>query len=266
MAVRLIQVDSFAEAPFAGNPAAVCLLAGPAEEGWMQAVAAEMNLAATAFVEARPGSREEGEFGLRWFTPKVELTLCGHGTLAAAHVLWEEEILSNDQVTFHTLAGPLAARRESPWIHLDFPAEREHPDLQISEQLTASLGVTPAYVGKNRLDYLAELESEEMVRALAPDRGLLSTLPTRGVIVTARGSGEYDFVSRYFAPAIGIDEDQVTGSAHCCLGPFWGSRLGKDELLAYQASPRGGVVRVRLAGDRVQLGGRAATVFRGELV
>lgn len=265
MAVNLFQVDSFAEAPFTGNPAAVCLLSDPADERWMQAVAAEMNLAATAFVDVRHRGGASG-FGLRWFTPTVELTLCGHGTLAAANILWEEGIAADDHVAFDTVAGMLAARREGAWIHMDFPAEPEHQELDASEQLAACLGVTPLYIGRNRLDYLAEVESEDVVQGLSPDLRLLAKLPVRGVIVTARGSREYDFVSRYFAPAIGIDEDQVTGSAHCCLGPFWGSRLGKDDLVAYQASPRGGVVRIRLAGDRIELGGMAITVFRGELV
>jgi PhzF family phenazine biosynthesis protein len=261
MPVRVVQVDAFTQTPFAGNPAAVCLLPGPADEEWMLKVAAEMNLAATAFVEPRSDG-----FGLRWFTSRVELTLCGHGTLAAAHALWEDGAFDTpDRLAFHTAAGILTAHRDGTWIHLDFPAEPEHRQADVPEQLIRALGVTPSYVGKNRLDYLVEVESEEILTGLAPDRSLLSTLPARGVIVTARGSGEYDFVSRYFAPAIGIDEDHATGSAHCCLGPFWGPRLGKDEMLAYQASPRGGVIRVRPDGDRVQLGGMAVTVLRGEL-
>jgi PhzF family phenazine biosynthesis protein len=261
--VRLIQVDSFAQGPFTGNPAAVCLLTQPAEERWMQQVAGEMNLAATAFVEPQADG-----FGLRWFSPRVELTLCGHGTLAAAHALWEEGLLdSADQASFRTLAGALTARRDGPWIQLDFPAERERQELEVPDQLLRGLGVGSAvHIGRNRLDYLVEVESEEILTGLAPDRSLLASVPARGVIVTARGSGEYDFVSRYFAPAIGIDEDQATGSAHCCLGPFWGALLGKDKMLAYQASPRGGVMRVGLDGDRVQLGGMAVTIFRGQLV
>ncbi|HEV8420648.1 MAG TPA: PhzF family phenazine biosynthesis protein [Actinomycetota bacterium] len=261
MAVKVLQVDAFSQTPFSGNPAAVCLLSGPGEEHWMQQVAAEMNLAATAFVEPR----DDG-FGLRWFTSRVELTLCGHGTLAAAHVLWEDGSFgAGDGINFHTVAGILTAQRESPWINLGFPAEPERPDPKVPEGLPRALGVPAVYVGKNRLDYLVEVESEEVLTSLAPDLALLARLPARGVIVTAPGSGEYDFVSRYFAPAIGIDEDQATGSAHCCLGPFWGPRIGKDEMLAYQASPRGGVIRVRLEGDRVRLGGMAVTILRGEL-
>ena len=261
MATRVFQVDAFAERPFAGNPAAVCLLTARAQEEWMQEVAGELNLAATAFVEP-----EEDGFGLRWFTSRVELTLCGHGTLAAAHVLGEEGLLdADDRATFHTRAGVLAARRHGQWIELDFPAEPADR-VEVPDHLIRALGVTPVYVGRNRLDYLVEVESEEILRALAPERALVATLPVRGVIVTAQCSREYDFLSRYFAPAIGIDEDQVTGSAHCCLGPFWGPRLRKDEMLAYQASPRGGVVRVGLAGDRVRLGGMAITVMRGNLL
>jgi PhzF family phenazine biosynthesis protein len=262
VAVKVLQVDAFAEKPFAGNPAAVCFLPGPAAEQWMRGIATEMNLAATVFVE----SRTDG-FGLRWFTPRVELTLCGHGTLAAAHALWEEGVLDPaEEATFHTVAGVISAQRDGPWIHLDFPAEPPNEEAEVPEDLIRALGAAPAYVGRNRLDYLIEVESEEVLRALAPELALLATVPARGAIVTTRGSREYDFVSRYFAPAIGIDEDQVTGSAHCCLGPFWGARLRKDEMLAHQASPRGGVVRVQLAGDRVRLGGMAVTVWRGELV
>jgi PhzF family phenazine biosynthesis protein len=261
MAVRVVQVDAFTHIPFAGNPAAVCLLPGPAEEQWMQTVAAEMNLAATAFLELR----RDG-FGLRWFTSRVELTLCGHGTLAAAHALWEDGSLgAPDRIRFQTLAGILTAHRDGRWIYLDFPAEPEQQEPEVPPELLRALGVSPLYVGRNRLDYLVEVESESILTGLAPDRSLLSMLPARGVIVTAGGSGEYDFVSRYFAPAIGIDEDHATGSAHCCLGPFWGARMGKDDMLAYQASPRGGVMQVRLDGDRVVLGGMAVTVLRGEL-
>jgi PhzF family phenazine biosynthesis protein len=206
-------------------------------------------------------------FGLRWFAPRVELTLCGHGTLATAHVLWEEGLLDvGDPAHFYTVAGTLTAHREGPWIQMDFPAEREREQSDVPEELCRGLGIDSAiHVGKNRLDYLVELESDDAVTGLAPDVSVLARVPARGVIVTAPGRGEYDFVSRYFAPAIGIDEDQATGSAHCCLGPYWATRLDKDEMLALQASPRGGVIRVLLDGDRVRLGGRAVTVGRGEL-
>ena len=261
MGSTIVHVDAFTDVRFAGNPAAVCLLPGPADERWMQEVARAVNLPATAFVEPRSKG-----FGVRWFTPIVELALCGHGTLATAHALWEEGRLgSGEPARLHTKAGLLTAERDGAWIDLDFPAEVEE-EIAAPPDLARALGASPTYVGMNRLDLLAEMGSEQELRSLAPDRHLLRTIPARGVIVTARSdSDEFDFVSRYFAPRIGIDEDQVTGSAHCCLGPFWGSRLGATAMVGYQASPRGGVVRVRLAGDRVHLGGKAVTVLRGEL-
>ena len=262
MGQTIIQVDAFTNRPFTGNPAAVCVLPGPRDERWMQHVAREMNLSETAFLY-----REGDGFRLRWFTPTVEVDLCGHATLASAHVLWEEGHLAPEEpARFHTRSGLLTAERKGDWIELDFPAEPEAPATAPPELIQA-LGVTPTYVGRNRFDYLIEVESEEIVRNLRPDFGLLRTVPMRGVMVTSRAdSAAYDFVSRFFAPAVGVEEDPVTGSAHCCLGPFWQERLGKDEFVAYQASPRGGVVRVRVAGARVYLGGQAVTVMRGELV
>ncbi len=226
----------------------------------MQHVAAEMNLAETAFLEPR----NDG-WSLRWFTPVIEVELCGHATLASAHALWEEGILARDATArFHTLSGLLTAARAGDWIELDFPAKpEEHVDPPA--ELLAALGADAKYVGRNKFDYLVEVESEEVVRAMKPDHSRLRTIPVRGVIVTSRSS-EYDFVSRFFAPGSGIDEDPVTGSAHCCLAPYWAQRLGKTEFRAYQASPRGGVVRVRLEGDRVKLGGQAVTVLRGEML
>ncbi len=261
MGTRIFHVDSFADRPFTGNPAAVCLFPGTTDDAWMHDVAQEMNLAATAFVE-----QDAEGFALRWFSSKVELSLCGHGTLAAAHILWEGGHAAGDQpIRFQTLAGTVLARRDRDWIHLDFPAEPADETVP-PPALVRALSVEPVYVGANRLDHLVVVDAEKTVRALRPDLALLATVPTRGVIVTALStSSEYSFVSRYFAPAAGIDEDQVTGSAHCCLGPFWGKRLALTEMLAYQASPRGGVVRVRLAGERVHLGGRAVTILRGEL-
>jgi PhzF family phenazine biosynthesis protein len=221
-----------------------------------------MNLSETAFLV--PGA--DG-FQLRWFTPTVEVDLCGHATLASAHVLWEAGYLPPATAArFHTQSGLLMATRRGARIELDFPAEAEEP-ASPPPALEQALGVTPAYVGKNRFDYLVEVASEEAVRAVAPDFTLLGTLPVRGVMVTSRASSPgFDFVSRFFAPGSGIPEDPVTGSAHCCLGPFWRARLGKDAFVAYQASARGGVVHVRLQGDRVILGGGAVTVLRGELV
>ncbi len=267
MSQTVIQVDAFTDRPFAGNPAAVCVLPGPAGEGWMQAVAREMNLAETAFLHPRP----EGDgFALRWFTPTVEVDLCGHATLASARVLWDEGHLRPDErARFHTRSGVLTAERRGEWIELDFPAEP--PDAAAPPAgLIEALGLAAAdarSVGRNRFDYLVEVGSEEAVRALRPDFTALRAIPTRGVIVTAPSAAPaFDFVSRFFAPGAGIDEDPVTGSAHCCLGPFWAERLGKDRLIAYQASARGGTVRVRLAGDRVILGGQAVTTLRGELL
>ena len=255
----ILQIDAFTDQPFKGNPAAVCLLDRERDAQWMQNVAAEMNLAETAFLLPR----DEG-FSLRWFTPAVEVDLCGHATLASAHALWQEKALEGE-ARFHTRSGVLTARREGDWIELDFPATPDQPATAPEEMLRA-LGADPLYVGKNKFDYIVELKSEDEVRHLQPHYAALRKLPARGIIVTSRSSGDYDFISRFFAPGVGIDEDPVTGSAHCCLAPFWASRLGKNEFVAYQASPRGGVVRVRLDGDRVKLRGRAVTVFRGDLV
>jgi PhzF family phenazine biosynthesis protein len=262
MGLPIYQVDAFTAQPFVGNPAAVCLLSGQRDETWVQQVAAEMNLAETAFVQP------EGDgFRLRWFTPTVEVELCGHATLASAHVLWESGRLRPDVTArFFTRSGLLTAERRGEWIELDFPAEPAEP-VAAPKMLREALGVAPRSVGRNRMDYLVEVDDEATLRSLAPDLVLLRTVPARGVIVTSRsGAPELDFVSRFFAPQSGIDEDPVTGSAHCCLGPFWGERLGKSELVGYQASHRGGIVRVRVGESRVQLGGQAVTVLRGELL
>lgn len=261
MPISLYQVDAFTNRPFAGNPAAVCPLEQMPDDAWMQHLAAEMNLSETAFLV--PG--DDG-FRLRWFTPTVEVDLCGHATLASAHVLWESGRLAPDApARFHTRSGLLTARRDGDWVELDFPAtpaEAADPP----PALIQALGVTPLYVGRNKFDYLVQVESAAVVREAQPDFSLLYTVPVRGVIVTsADESGQYDFVSRFFAPGSGIDEDPVTGSAHCCLAPFWAGRLGKDAFHAFQASARGGDVRARLAGDRVLLQGQAVTVLRAEL-
>jgi PhzF family phenazine biosynthesis protein len=262
MPVPIIQVDAFASGPFTGNPAAVCLLEHPATEDWMQRVAAEMNLSETAFVVP------EGEhFGLRWFTPAVEVDLCGHATLATAHALWSEGRLDRDQeARFNTRSGLLTASCRGKTIELDFPARRQTP-LEAPPEIVKALGAHPLYSARDCDDLLLLLADEATVRTLEPDISRLKRLQVRGVIVTAAASSpDFDFVSRFFAPGVGIDEDPVTGSAHCSLGPFWQTRLGKDELRAFQASRRGGVVQVRVAGDRVKLGGQAVTVLRGELV
>jgi PhzF family phenazine biosynthesis protein len=254
-------VDAFTDEPFAGNPAAVCVLAGPADEGWMALVAREMGLSETAFLH-----REDGAWRLRWFTPAVEVDLCGHATLASAHVLWQQGHARPDQpLRFRTRSGELTARRVGAGIELDFPATPA-TQTQTPAGLAEALGAVPIWVGRTRFDLLAELESEAAVRDLRPDLTALAKLPHRGTIVTARGSGAFDFVSRFFAPRSGVPEDPVTGSAHCCLGPFWSARLGKTELTGFQASARGGVVGVGVAGTRVTLRGMAVTVLRGELL
>jgi PhzF family phenazine biosynthesis protein len=255
-------VDAFTDRAFGGNPAAVLVLPREADSAWMQAVAGEMNLSETAFVIA-----ENDGFRLRWFTPRVEVDLCGHATLAAAHVLWETGTLPPAApARFTTRSGLLTATRRDLWIELDFPAEFEEYCAAPLE-LTEALGVAMHYVGRNRFDYLIEVENEQVLRSLEPNYSILESISARGFIVTSQSSGgEYDFVSRFFAPALGVREDPVTGSAHCCLGPFWSTRIGKDSMVGYQASQRGGVVRVTVQGDRVLLGGQAITVLKGELL
>jgi PhzF family phenazine biosynthesis protein len=262
MSLKITQVDAFTERPFAGNPAAVCLLEHSPEDSWMQLVAREMNLSETAFL-----LRRDDGFGLRWFTPTVEVDLCGHATLAGAHVLWETGHLAPDQpARFHTRSGQLTAEKQGAWIEMDFPATPAAPD-DSRATLETVLRTKAEYVGRTRFDYMVEVASEETVRTLKPDFSALGQLNARGVIVTSRASRSgYDFVSRFFAPAVGIDEDPVTGSAHCCLGPYWKERLGRDDLLGFQASARGGFVRTRCVGDRVRISGQAVTVLRGELV
>ncbi len=262
MGVKIFQVDAFTDKPFTGNPAAVCILPRPQDDTWMQNVAREMNLSETAFL-----LKQEDGFNLRWFTPTVEVELCGHATLASAHILWEVGLLASEQsARFHTLSGLLLAGRRGEEIELDFSATPDEPT-DAQPGLIEALRVAPKYVGKSRYDYLVEVESEELVRNLSPDFAKLKTLSVRGIMVTSvAASSEYDFVSRFFAPGAGIDEDPVTGSAHCCLGPYWSKELEKNELIAYQVSERGGMVRVRVMGERVRLGGRATTVLVGELV
>jgi predicted PhzF superfamily epimerase YddE/YHI9 len=261
MSLTIYHVDAFADSIFAGNPAAVCILPEPRNETWMQKLAQELNLSETAFLQKR-GS----DYSLRWFTPLVEVDLCGHATLASAHILWERGLLRTDEAArFHTRSGLLTAQNRGEWIELDFPAlpDRKVP---IPRGMFRALGVRPRYVGRSRFDYIIELESENAVRKIKPNFTLLSALPIRGLIVTARANAApYDFVSRFFAPRAGINEDPVTGSSHSVLGPFWKNKLGKSELLAYQASRRGGVVRVRVGDRRVFIGGKAITVFQAEL-
>lgn len=263
MALRITQVDAFTGEPFGGNPAAVCLLPGEADASWMQRVAREMNLSETAFLVRRG----DGAYDLRWFTPAVEVDLCGHATLAGAHVLWEQHHLTpNAPAVFHTRSGRLSAVLRDGWIEMDFPAERAET-APVPEGLPAALGAEPTYVGRNRFDYLVEVDTETAVRHLSPDFGGLGKLDARGIIVTAPAETDgFDFVSRFFAPRAGVDEDPVTGSAHCCLGPYWQRRLGQDEFTAWQASERGGLVKVQVRDERLTLSGQAVTVLRGELL
>lgn len=256
-------VDAFVTKLFTGNPAAVCVLPRPASAKWMQLVAREMNLSETAFVT--PG---RGAYNLRWFTPTVEMNLCGHATLATAHVLYETGALAADETArFKTKSGLLRARRRGDEIELDFPAMRSREAGASSSTLSKSLGAKAVVVRKTKIDHLVELESEQAVRQLRPDIAALKRAGGQGVIVTARSDGQpYDFVSRYFAPNAGIDEDPVTGGAHCALGPYWAAKLGKTTFNAYQASARGGRLRVTVEGERVLLAGRAVTMMRGQLL
>jgi PhzF family phenazine biosynthesis protein len=262
------QVDAFTDRPFAGNPAAVCWLEDEADPQWMQAVAAEMNLSETTFVKRLDQHSQSGnDFGLRWFTPVVEVDLCGHATLATAHALWTAGYASRGRpICFHTRSGALPCVQDGDFIDLDFPATPV-TDVLPSGPVTAALGVEPVFVGRSKYYMLAVVESAAVVRSLKPDFRRVGELPTKGLIVTAPADEEkFDFVSRFFAPALGVNEDPVCGSAHCCLAPYWGERLGKNDLMAYQASARGGVLRLRLKGNRVILGGQAVTVWEGELL
>lgn len=259
--MQLYQVDSFTSEIFSGNPAAVCLLDRPVTDDWMQKMAAEMNLSETAFVEDR------GEvFGLRWFTPKVEVDLCGHATLATAHVLYSTgRLKDSDEARFDTRSGRLTCACEGEWIRMDFPADYTEPQNAIPE-LNEAIGIHPIATVRGREDYLVEIDRAESLSNLTPDMRELARLTTRGVIVTAKSPEPHlDFVSRFFAPAAGIDEDPVTGSAHCTLATYWARRLKKTEFEAYQASARGGRLRVRLEGERVYIMGQAVTVFAGEV-
>lgn len=261
MSHALYIVDAFTKVRFKGNPAAVCLLDEPQDEDWMQKVAAEMNLSETAFIV--PGAEN---FDLRWFTKVAEVDLCGHATLATAHVLWESGRLPHHETAcFMTRSGLLTAAFAGDWIDMDFPAEP--PEAAVApEELIQGLGLIPRFVGRNQMDYFVEVDSEATLRTLRPDFGLLARLPARGVIVTSRSTDiPYDFVSRAFYPGIGVDEDPVTGSAHCALAPYWAKRLRKNELIGYQASERGGIVKVRSNGARVYLSGQAVTVLKGQL-
>ena len=263
MKQQIIQVDAFTDRPFTGNPAAVCVLSSPQDEGWMQSVAKEMNLSETAFL-----LEQEREYSLRWFTPTTEVPLCGHATLASAHVLWTGGYASTGQeLKFATKSGVLTAKYRDDWIELNFPVNRSQ-DIPPITKLGDALGVPLKTVSYNSLGYLVEVASPRQVRQLQPNFSLLKQLPISNVIVTSKAEADskYDFISRFFAPGLGIDEDPVTGAAHCCLAPYWRERLQKDRFLAYQASSRGGTVEINYDGsDRVFLAGQAITVMQGEL-
>jgi len=265
MAVPIYVVDAFTDKPFHGNPAGVCILEREQPEDWMQSVAAEMKHAETAFLR-----RAVDRWQLRWFTPTIEVDLCGHATLAAAHVLYSTGRASKqEKIEFQTKSGKLSARSEGDLIILDFPSEpinyeaSEEESREVAEAL--GLTTTPKFVGRNRMDWLVRTFTADEVRNLNPHIARVQALGHRGVIVTAEDE-EYDFISRFFAPQSGVDEDPVTGSAHCCLGPYWAERLGREDLTGYQASPRGGYVRVRLQNDRVELIGKAVMILEGRLL
>ena len=262
MQAELHLVDAFTQAPFRGNTAGVCFPDGPADDTWMQQVAAELKHSETAFLFP-----EGGNWNLRWFTPEKEIELCGHATLAAASVLYETGRVPGDkQIVFETLSGKLTAWRDGEWISMDFPAEPPSASMAIPG-LGQALGVEPLYTGRNRFDILVELPLADDVCSLEPDMDALSVVKARGIIVTA-GSDlpHFDFVSRFFAPSVGVPEDPVTGSAHCCLAPYWAEKLKKTDMTGFQCSARGGSVRVKLAGDRVILSGHAVHVFSGTLL
>lgn len=260
--IKCWQVDAFTDRPFAGNPAAVCWLEEQADPRWMQSVAAEMNLSETAFAR-----RLGDDFELRWFTPTVEVDLCGHATLATAHALWFAGIAAGQTpLRFHTKSGVHTSTRDGDFIELNFPSTPV-TKTATAEPVAAALGAPPVFVGQSKYYLLAAVESADVVRSLQPDFAKIGELPTKGLIVTAAADDpKFDFVSRFFAPALGVNEDPVCGSAHCCLTPYWAERLGKKQMMAHQCSARGGVLRLRQDGDRVVLGGQAVTVWQGELL
>jgi PhzF family phenazine biosynthesis protein len=261
-------VDAFAESAFRGNPAGVCLLDRERDERWMQNVGMEINQAETAFVSPRAGTRESN---LRWFTPTTEVDLCGHATLASAHALWDTQRLAHSEpAKFHTMSGVLTCTRgDDGSIEMDFPATPARPMDDLTDEDVAAFGLsrkTISGIYRSKFDVLIEVPDAKLLRALAPDFARVHQIKTRGTIVTCRSDdARFDFLSRFFAPQTGINEDPVTGSAHCALGPFWSERLRKTKLVGFQASKRGGVVSVDVRGDRIGLGGRAVTVLRGEL-
>lgn len=263
MRAPIYVVDAFTDAPFAGNPAGVCLLEQPADGSWMAKVAREMNHAETAFLV----ERGPNDFDLRWFTPTVEVDLCGHATLASAHVLWQRGLATaGELLRFQTKSGELLARRDGERITLDFPMEKAEP-VQAPPTLRLAVNKPVAWVGQNRMDMLVQLEDAEAVRSLGPSISAIALLGKRGVIVTAASDQEgADYVYRFFAPAAGVPEDNATGSAQCALAPFWAERLGKARMMSFQASPRGAKLGAEVKGDRVEIFGTAVTVLEGQLL
>ena len=264
MQQSVVQVDAFTDKPFAGNPAAVCVSEAPLDELVMQQIATEMNLSETAFLYPLAAA---GNYSLRWFTPTAEIDLCGHATLASAHVLWSEGYLATDiTARFQTKSGELLASKQGALIQMDFPSQPVH-DAPLSPALVAALNRADIVHGsRNQVNYLVELRSPQAVANLTPDLDKLAKLPYQGVIVTSVGEPPHDFISRYFVPAMGIPEDPVTGSSHCSLAPYWQAKLGKDKMLAYQASARGGELHIECTPERIYISGKAVTVMRGELL
>jgi PhzF family phenazine biosynthesis protein len=258
---EIFTVDSFSHQPFRGNPAGVCVLREPMDEITQRMIARELNLSETAFLQ------DHGDhYKLRWFTPEVEIDLCGHATLASAHVIWQEGLRpTSEQLRFRTRSGLLTATKNGEWIELDFPAYQVEPVADMTP-IAAAIGapVLSAWLSSSQ-KVLAELESSAQVKSLRPDFSAIAQAAPHGLIVTAQSEPPFDFVSRFFAPAYGINEDPVTGSAHCVLVPYWSQKLGKKELYAFQASARGGELKLRLEGDRVKIGGQATTIMKANM-
>jgi PhzF family phenazine biosynthesis protein len=259
--IPLFQVDAFTDQPFKGNPAGVCLLDAIHTDEWMRSLAAEMNLSETAFV-----LRQGDDFGLRWFTPTVEMDLCGHATLASAHILWETCAVPVEKVIrFHTLSGLLTITKNHDWIEMDFPARAFRPAVE-NEGVVDAVGAVPEEVYQSGENLMMVYDSEKIIRRLTPDFSALKSYDYHGIIVTSPAdSPQFDFVSRFFAPSIGINEDPVTGSSHCTLAPFWGERLRKSTMTACQVSQRGGVLKLRVSAERIYISGQAVTVFATSL-
>lgn len=259
---NIFLINAFTQNPFSGNPAIVCLLDSPPDELWMKKVTKEFNQPVTAFMYPK----QDGSYYLRWFSQTKELKHCGHGTIGCAHILWEQGILKADEtVKFHTYSGLFRANHNEGEIQLNFPSYQSK-QVEAPQELSDALNIPLTLVEKNQLGYLVELDDEAMVRSIRPDFELLNSLAVTGIIVTSKSnSSSFDFISRYFAPSIGINEDQVTGSAHCALGPYWSKRLEKNPVVGYQASQRGGAIKVKVDGERVQLISHAVTIFKGNL-